>query len=165
MTGKTKAPLAASLVVAVCLLSVTTVREAEAQLAFGLQGNWGSEADFGVGARLLANVPNVNVEVVGSFDYFFPESDVDWLDFNANAFYHFHLPDSPSVMPYAGAGLNIARVSNGDSTTELGLNLGGGVRFPRTGVTPFVEARGVVASDADQFVITAGLLFGNTRFR
>lgn len=138
---------------------------AEAQMALGVQGNWGSEADFGVGARTLINVPSSNLEAVGSVDVFFPDGDVDWLDINANLFYHFHLPDSPSVIPYLGGGLNLARLSVGDaSNTETGLNIGGGLRFPGASVTPFVELRGVI-SDADQFVVTGGLLFGQTRFR
>lgn len=135
-----------------------------AQTAFGLQGNWGSEADFGVGGRLLANIPNVNLEAVVSADIFFPDADIDWLEFNGNIFYHFHVPGTANVLPYAGGGLNVTRLSNGGSTTETGLNLAGGVRFPRPGITPFLEARAVI-SDADQLVLTFGLLFGNTVFR
>jgi hypothetical protein len=139
--------------------------EADGQATFGVQGNWGSEADFGVGGRVLANIPNVNLEFVGSVDVFFPDGPLDWLDFNANLFYHFHLPDSPSVLPYLGGGLNAARLSvNNNDQTEIGLNIGGGVRFPGGRVTPFIEARGVI-SDADQFVVTGGILFGPARFR
>lgn len=141
-----------------------TLRPAHGQVALGVQGSWASEADVGAGGRLLANVPGANFEAVGSVDAFFPGADVDWLDVNVNLFYHFHLPDSPSVVPYLGGGLNLANVSNGDSETEMGLNLGGGVRFPGISVTPFVEARGVI-SGAEQFVVTGGLLFGTTRFR
>lgn len=135
-----------------------------AQAAFGLQGNWGSEADFGIGGRLLVNIPNVNLEAVASADVFFPEGDVDWLEFNGNIFYHFHAPGAANVLPYLGGGLNITRISVNGSTTETGLNLGGGVRFPRPGVTPFLEARAVI-SDADQLVLTFGVLFGRTAFR
>lgn len=138
-------------------------QEADAQLAVGVQGNWGSEADFGVGARALLNLGNTNLEAVGSADLFFPDNDVDWWDFNANLFYHFHLADSPSVLPYVGGGLNLARLSANGSATEAGVNLGGGIRFPGN-VTPFLEFRAVL-SDADQFVVTGGLLFGPTRFR
>lgn len=156
--------LLAAPLTALVLLAGPSAGEATAQTAFGVQGNWGSEADFGVGGRVLANIPNVDLEGVGSVDLFFPGNEVNWLDVNANVFYHFHLDDSPSVVPYAGGGLNIARISVGDaSTTETGLNIGGGVRFPSPGVTPFLEARAVV-SDADQFVITGGVLFGPTSF-
>jgi hypothetical protein len=137
-------------------------QEAHAQTAVGVQGNWGSEADLGVGGRLLINIPGVDLETALSVDVFFPDADVDWLEFNGNIFYHFHTPGN--VVPYLGGGLNVTRISANGSNTETGLNLGGGVRFPRPGVTPFVEARGVI-SDADQFVVTVGLLFGPTNFR
>lgn len=156
-------PLFVAPIAALLLLAGPTTQEAQAQAAFGGQGSWGSEADFGVGARALVNIPNVNLEFVGSAEVFFPDGDVDWFDFNANVFYHFHLPDAPSLMPYLGGGLNVARISNAASTTEAGLNLGGGIRFPGATVTPFIEGRGVI-SDLDQFVVTVGLLFGPTRF-
>jgi hypothetical protein len=139
-------------------------QQLHAQAAFGVQGNWGSEADLGVGGRLLVNIPNVNLEAVASADIFFPDGDVDWLEFNGNIFYHFHLPGAATVMPYVGGGLNVTRISVNGSTTETGLNVGGGLRFPRPGITPFLEARAVI-SDADQFVFTLGLLFGPTAFR
>ncbi len=147
----------------VLILVGLPAQELEAQTAFGFQGNWGSEADFGVGGRLLVNIPNVNLEAVASADVFFPDGDVDWLEFNGNVFYHFHMPDAPNMLPYLGGGLNVTRLSFNGSSTETGLNLGGGVRFLRPGLTPFIEARAVI-SDADQFVITVGLLFGPTAF-
>jgi hypothetical protein len=147
---------------ALLLLAGPAAPEANAQTVFGLQGNYGSEADLGIGARALLNIPDVNLEAVGSFDVFFPDGDVDWFDFNANLFYHFHLPDHP-ILPYLGGGLNVARLSNDASHTEAGLNLGGGVRFPRPGLTPFLEVRTVI-SDLDQVVITGGILFGTARF-
>ncbi len=147
----------------VLTLLVFPAQPAHGQTAFGVQGNWGSEADFGVGARVLANIPNVNLEAVVSANIFFPDNDVDWLDFNANIFYHFHTPGA-NVLPYLGGGLNVTRLSVSEfSTTETGLNLGGGIRFPRPGLTPFVEARAVL-SDADQLVLTFGVLFGPTMF-
>jgi hypothetical protein len=145
-------------------LMVFPAQQLQAQAAFGLQGNWGSEADFGVGGRVLLNIPNINLEAVLSADVFFPDADIDWLEFNGNIFYHFHTPGTPNVLPYAGAGLNVTRLSGNGSTTETGLNLAGGVRFPRPGITPFLEARAVI-SDADQIVLTFGFLFGPTSFR
>lgn len=146
------------------MLSGPVTQGAAGQMALGPQGSWGNESDLGVGGRVLLNISDTNLETVGSVDVFFPDGDVDWLDINANIFYHFHLADSPSVVPYAGGGLNLARLSNGGSNTEAGLNLGGGLRFPGASVTPFVELRAVV-SDADQLVITGGFLFGPTQFR
>lgn len=162
MTKRTLVSVAATGVVLGLL--VFPAQQLHGQAAFGLQGNWGSEADFGVGGRVLLNIPNVNLEAVLSADVFFPDADVDWLEFNGNIFYHFHAPGAANVLPYAGGGLNITRISGNGSTTETGLNLAGGVRFPRPGITPFLEARAVI-SDADQIVLTFGLLFGPTSFR
>lgn len=154
------APLAAAFL----LLGAPGPQEAAAQTNVGVQGNWGSDTDFGVGARLLTNIPNTNLEAMGSFDLYFPDNDFDFWEINGNLFYHFHLEDTRSVMPYLGGGLNISRFSNGASQTEAGLNLAGGVRFPTGNVSPFLEGRGVVG-DASQFVLTFGVLFGPSTYR
>lgn len=148
---------------AAALLVGPGARDASGQPYFGVQGSFGTEMDFGVGASVLANIENVNLEGVASFNLFFPDEG-DFWDLNGNLFYHFHLPDTRSVLPYVGGGLNIARLSNGAGNTEVGLNLGGGVRFPSGNITPFLEGRYVV-SDFDQFVITGGLFFGPARGR
>jgi len=153
-----------ALAAALLLFVGPSVQSGHAQVALGVQGNWGSEADFGLGARVLANLGGSNWEAVGSVDRFFPEGNLNWWDFNANLFYHFHRPDTQAWLPYVGGGLNVARLSAGNaSNSEAGLNLGGGIRFPGN-VTPFVELRAVV-SDADQIVLTGGILFGPTLFR
>ena len=133
--------------------------QGQAQAYVGVQGSWASETDFGVGGRVLANIEEVNLEFVGSADVYFPDAG-DFWELNANLFYHFHLAENPSVLPYLGGGLNIATAGNGESNTEAGLNLGGGLRFPLENVSPFVEAR-TVLSDYDQAVITFGLVFGH----
>lgn len=149
------APLATLL-----LLFGPSVHDAHAQMVVGVQGNWGSEADLGVGARLLANLGGSNFEAVASVDRFFPDNNLDLWDFNANLFYHFHLANNHTVLPYLGGGLNVTRLSS--DRNEAGLNLAGGMRFPGN-ITPFLELRAVV-SGADQLVVTGGFLFGQTSF-
>ncbi len=143
-------------------------REAEGQAAFGAQINWGSDTDIGVGGRILGNIEDINLEAVGSFDIYFPDdegqADLDYWEINGNLFYHIHLRNTTSVLPYLGGGLNIARIESGaDDRTEVGLNLGGGIRFPTgSNITPFVEAKGVISDGpAEQFVATFGVLFGS----
>lgn len=143
---------------------VISVQASSAQAYGGAQANVASDTDFGLGARLLANIEDANLEFVGSFDLYFPDEPLDFWEINGNVFYHFHLPENPSVLPYLGGGLNVARLSNGFDETEAGLNLGGGIRFPLENVSPFVEARTVI-SDADQTVLTIGLLFGHAHGR
>lgn len=147
-------------VAALMMGSALLASSAQAQLYAGPQVNLATDTDVGVGARVLANVENANLELVGSFDLYFPDGPNDFWEVNANTFYHFHLPDSPSVLPYVGGGLNIARLSNGGESTEVGLNVGGGVRFPLEDISPYIEGRTVI-SDFDQAVITFGFLFGH----
>ena len=143
---------------------LTAVRDLSGQVYGGAQLDWGSETELGVGGRVLASLENANLEIVGSFDLYFPDGPVDFWEINGNLFYHFHLSGSPSLLPYVGGGLNIAHFSNGSDHTELGLNLGGGIRFPMRSVTPFIEGRAVL-SDADQAVLTFGLIFGRAHGR
>lgn len=104
--------------------------------------------------------------------YFFPKKivedlDFKWFEINANAHYYF---EADGVEPYALGGLNIAMVSvdfpnfftgevESETSTEVGLNIGGGVNFNTGGnLKPFGELRYVIG-DADQLVIGAGIRF------
>lgn len=157
VTTRIKGLAAATAVLGALLLG--GVSPASAQVYGGAQALFGSDTDFGVGGRVLANIEDANLELVGSFNVFFPDGPLDFWEANGNLFYHFHLSDTPSVLPYLGGGLNISRLSNGSSNTEAGLNLGGGVRFPMANVSPFIEARAVI-SDHDQAVLAFGIVFG-----
>lgn len=152
--------LAATLALAGGVALTAGTGSADAQVYIGPQVNLASETDFGVGGRLLANIESANLEFAGSADLYFPEGGTDYWELNGNLFYHFHLPETPSVLPYLGGGLNVANFSNGTTETEAGLNLGGGLRFPLADVSPYVEARTVVG-DADQSVLTFGILLGH----
>lgn len=146
--------------------------DANAQ-AFGIQGSWGDDTDLGIGARLELGLPNLltsqgplsNTFLIGSFDWFFPDfcdniDDCSYYEFNANL----AVPITASTIdPYAGAGLNIARMSVLDaSDTEVGLNLLGGLRFNLGGASAFGEGRFVLGG-SEQFVLTLGVLVGGTR--
>lgn len=152
--------LATTLAVAAGVALTAGAGSADAQVHVGPQVNVASETDVGLGARLLANIESANLEFAGSADLYVPDGPVDYWELNANLFYHFHLPESPSVLPYLGGGLNVANFSNGATNTEAGLNAGGGIRFPLDEVSPYVEAR-TVLGDADQSVLTIGLLIGH----
>ncbi|NNG15603.1 MAG: hypothetical protein HKM89_03910 [Gemmatimonadales bacterium] len=142
------------------------------QVSAGVHGDWGSDMDFGVGARAVLGLERLvpNLETVGSFDYFFPGddfgADVTYWELNLNLVYRFEIKDSP-VKPYAGAGLNFAYLNasvdvlgttaSGDETRG-GLNLLGGLLFDIGRAKPFVEGR-VEAGGGDQFVVSAGVRF------
>lgn len=125
---------------------------------------------------------------MGSFDYFYTEdpvgesvrpgpetntltvvrTEISYFEVNAGLAWRLRLPDHPSLSPYAGAGVNVARssftiteerlivnafgevVSGGTRTrddlsvpseTEVGLNLFGGMAFGTGSVRPFGELR------------------------
>jgi hypothetical protein len=132
-----------------------------AQVRFGAQGSWGDESDLGIGARLEYGLeklfPNAPVRSAASFDYFFPGSDLTYWEINYNVFYQFN---TEGLAPYAGGGLVLGYASfGGSSDTDMGLNLGGGLKFKTAGkLAPFVEGR-IELGAAEQLVITGGLLF------
>lgn len=149
--------------------SLLLAAPADAQVHFGPQASFADDADFGIGARVVAGVPDyAGFEAVGSFDYYFPDG-FDYWELNGNVLYNFELEGESSVRPYAGGGLNIARfesdvddvpgVDVDTGNTEVGLNLVGGTKFATDATTtPFVEAKFEV-SGGEQFVIQGGLLF------
>lgn len=160
--------IAVAVVVLGLMLAPTSLK---AQIDIGAQGSWGDDVDFGLGGRVVVGLPieQFPLELIGSFDYFFPDIDnFDYWEINANAAYVIPVP-TPTVAPYAGAGINIARASVdvgtvpgvGDfsaSDTEVGLNLLGGVKFPLQSVTPYGELR-IELGGGEQFVITGGVSF------
>src|SRR5690349_25166210 len=141
--------------------------------SFGLELNWSSDVDFGIGGRgvfpLESLFPKTPLDGIVSFDYFFPSvpsgfSGHYW-EINGDVAYRFTVPRSSSLRPYAGGGLNIAHASASAggasvSDTKAGLNLLGGTTFRLKGssLTPFAEARGEVGG-GKTFVITAGVRF------
>src|SRR5690348_11139216 len=141
--------------------------------SFGLELNWSSDVDFGIGGRgvfpLESLFPRTPLDGIVSFDYFFPSVPAGttghYWEINGDVGYRFTVPRSSSLRPYAGGGLNIAHASASAggasvSETKAGLNLLGGTTFRLKGssLTPFAEARGEVGG-GKTFVITAGVRF------
>src|SRR5437870_13103258 len=144
-----------------------------ARPSFGLQLNWSSDVDFGIGGRgvfpLESLFPKTPLDGSVSFDYFFPSVpagiSAHYWEINGNVAYRFRVPARSSLAPYGGGGLNIAHASAGPSggasvsDTKAGLNLLGGTTFKVKGtITPFVEARGELGG-GKTFVLTGGVRF------
>ncbi len=151
--------------VTVCLLVLAlTPGASQAQITLGAQGSYGDEFDWAAGGRVGVGIPAgpAALEVVGSFDLFFPELDgVDYYEININLNYLIPVR-SPVIRTYIGAGLNIAHsdVEIGDTTlsnTEYGLNLLAGIRGTTGMIHPFGEARFEIEGGR-QFVFTGGLM-------
>src|SRR3989441_10980893 len=141
--------------------------------SLGLQLNWSSDVDFGIGGRgvfpLESLFPKTPLDGIVSFDYFFPSApsgvSLHYWEINGNVAYRFRVPARSSLGPYAGSGLNIAHASGSaggvsTSATKAGLNLLGGTTFKLKGskLTPFVEGRGEVGG-GKTFILTGGVRF------
>ncbi len=143
-------------------------KPAEAQVQFGANVVWGDDADFGVGARVAfplgKALKDKGITALATFDYFFPDYGNLW-EITGNGVYN--IKSSGSVSPYVGAGVSFASASvdgcptNLDcSSSEVGLNVLGGIKLKAMGsVVPFVEARFGIR-DGSQLAIAAGVYFG-----
>jgi hypothetical protein len=138
-------------------------RDAGAQATFGAEALFGTDTDFGIGGRIHADLgTSAPLEFQAAFDLFFPEGPAEYWEINANLWYEIESAGG-AVQPYLGGGLNIGHGSggNGFSDTDLGLNLGGGVKFIGRNTTPFIEGRFTVGG-IEQFVIGGGVLLGGS---
>jgi len=136
---------------------------------------WHDDFDLGIGARGVFPVDAISERVSGSgeFLFFFPDDgggsvDLTYWEINGNLMYDFPMPSS-SLNPYAGAGLNVARVSisldlpdnpfiSDDSVgeTEIGLNVFGGASLENnSSFTPFAEGR-IELGGGEGFVLSLG---------
>lgn len=142
----------------------------QAQVHVGPQASYADETDLGIGARVGVELPtpNLPLEAMASFDYFFPSgtagADMTYWEINGNLVYKIPVKNS-AVSPYAGAGLNLAHASIDNipfvgtaSSTDMGLNLLGGARFKAGNISPFGEARFTLGG-GEQFVLTGGVMF------
>lgn len=144
------------------LIAPSTVR---AQVTVGpLAAFHDDDIDFGVGA--FASIPAASLSpglsVAPSFVLYFPDG-ASFFEVNGDIVYEFDMPSETSALPFVMAGLNVARLSLDNvfgsfSETELGLNLGGGIKFRSEKLAPFVGAK-FKTGDFDGFVIFGGVGF------
>ncbi len=145
-----------TLIVALVAASTLSPSTAHSQVYLGPELAWNDDADFGIGAGVEFDLPELHsgVGFVGDFLWFFPGEDFDYFEFNANLTYDLPLEET-KVVPFALAGLNVGRVSldsggvleGDDGNTDLALNLGGGLKFVAGSFRPRVAARFAVGND------------------
>lgn len=137
----------------------------QAKVGGGL--GFGTEVES-LGLGINAEFPTANSDIIisPSFILFFPDAGNFW-ELNGNVNYVF---SRSAATVYGILGLNIARAGTddidtpigtieGQSNTELGLNLGVGVNFDiSSNLTPFAEMKYAI-SDFDQLVIFGGVRF------
>lgn len=134
---------------------------------FGFLVGIGAEFDapFGAGGLVLSIQPGVEYVFLEDI----PGVDRSFLQLDGNVVASFAAPGA-SIAPYAGAGLAVAFVSSeleanipgvdtDASSTELGLNILGGVELPGAlgFADPFVDARLTLIDGGNYFAIRAGL--------
>ena len=148
---------------AIALLSLTPA-PSQAQLTLGPTLGMHDNGDFAIGATVGSPMDAVGegVRILGEFLLFFPEVG-SYFEISGNLAYDFPVAD-PTVLPFVIAGLNIGRFSidagsfGGGSSTDLGLNIGGGIAFDAGNVRPTVGGRFTVR-DGGGFVFFATLPF------
>ena len=131
---------------ALALAAAATPRQAEGQALFGAEALFGSDTDFGLGGRVVLDLgTTAPLEFQGGFDLFFPDGPAEYWEINGNVWYQIATRSS-DTQPYVGGGLNIGHIDPGGSRfsdTELGINLGGGLKFLASrNTTPVPEASG-----------------------
>jgi len=141
----------------------------ESSVRFGPQIDFGTDIDFGIGGRAEFDLRKAfSAPMFGavSFDYFFPGAPVHVWEINADVFYNIPVHHT-TLRPYAGGGLDLAHVSVSGcpagiscSTTNAGLNLGGGTKFAmeHSKITPYAEMR-IELRTGSAFILTGGFLF------
>ncbi len=145
---------------------------AAAQVSVGLQADWGSDADIGLGVHAAFDLGGIvrGLETVESVHYFFPSAragaETAYRELNANLVYRINRQDQ-TVIPYVGTGLNISYYRASVQVLDIeasgneilnGLNLLGGLTFHMGRFGPFVEGR-VTTGGGTRFVASAGLRF------
>lgn len=87
--------------------------------------------------------------------------DESFKVFSAMGLLGYDIPTESSVSPFVFGGLGLMSLSNGDSESGFGWQLGGGAAFEgESNITPFVEARYQSASIEDVTVSFFGLEAG-----
>lgn len=111
------------------------------------------DGTFTLGGHIELARPGSRFHVQPSVMYW-NEDGVSDLNPNLDLYYHF----SPEgwMAPYVGGGLGIHFIADGDSHSDVGANLFGGLRFPAAGSDYFVEGR-FSATDVSQFAILGGI--------
>jgi len=111
----------------------------------------GVHAELGERGSAVTLMPNFMYWNVNSYSNANPNLDV-----------HYRFTPSGTLTPYVGSGVGINFIDGrrfGDSDTQVGMNLIGGLKFPTEGPNYFLEARHTL-SDLNQTSVLAGVTFG-----
>jgi hypothetical protein len=153
------AAAAAALVLAAGTLKAQTGPRLGGQMSFA------QDVNAGIGLRLedpLTPPGARDLRVMATFDYYFPNSPLQYWELNGDVAWGFRLAPARLSL-YVGGGVNVARsgVSGvpGAAQTNIGANLLAGIRFlTSTRATPYVELRPELGG-GNRLVLSAGVMF------
>jgi hypothetical protein len=136
------------------LMLGSEVAQAQRPLTFGISGGLSlptsdmadrNEIGWNAAAALNYNFPlgNFGVRFEGFWNQFAGEGsnpDLRIAGGDVSAFYHLA---GPVLRPYVilGLGSYNSKLDGGQSTTDVGINAGGGIKFALAGMNAFTEAR------------------------
>ena len=121
----------------------------QAQMSAGAFGAYGTDdpATFGIGGFVAIPLTQLGpgFAIVPDFTYFFPDVGSIW-ELNGDLMYSFPVAADAPIAPFAFAGLNYVHFSvdvlgTSFSSSDTGLNVGGGANFPMGSLTPFAGAK------------------------
>lgn len=128
-------------------------------------GNLFLGADARISGGSLPVVFNPSFDVYLMDDVSGTSSSPSVFAVDLNALYEFGV-DNQAFTPYAGGGIGITRYSSDveafgleGETTNVGLNIIGGARFPLGTLEPFVQFNVALGGDLGRAGIVGGLLF------
>lgn len=138
------------------------------QVTIGPTLAYEGDVDFGIGASLGTTVDQLGegFGLLADFLIFFPNAG-NYFEVNGNVTYDIPIEDS-SLVPFLLGGLNIGRSSVdvagvSASSTDLGLNIGGGIDFDLGNFRPTAGVRAAIRDGSPTIIfITLPLQTGGS---
>jgi outer membrane protein X len=149
-------------VIALTTIGLTANAQQQGDMAWGAQGAYASDGEFlGLGAKFRYNVTDP-IRLEAAFTYYLPKNSVNMWDFSADAQWLFPVSDKVTLYPAAGLGIYGVKVDLGAfgsaSSSDLGLNLGGGADFHISDKTA-ITAQLKYSTAIESVILSAGVAF------
>jgi outer membrane protein X len=173
----------AIMLVAATAFAMNVSAQEKGDMALGVNlalGSGDGVTNYGIGAKFQYNITEP-VRLESAFTYFFPktygiegiaESKLNMWDISINGQYLFSLNETLTVYPLAGLGIlgtsasaeiNIGEgieYESGASSTDFGLNVGGGIDFKLTEKLVLNgQVKYMIAGDWSRPIVSAGLTY------
>jgi len=153
-------------ILALVVLAAVAITPASASRNLGIQGGYGGDLDWFIGARAELETAKLfkNSRSALDFNWHFPDGSLKYFEFNLNYLWPLTtlIEDSNSNI-YIGAGLNVGRgwikdIDNSDNW-EFGMNVLGGLNYHLGKRAMFLEGGYNLFSNFDHWHIKTGFLF------